>query len=48
MEGKGGEEGRRKRRETFIPVEIVLGCFTMCSGLGSTLVNGVSDYGTNL
>lgn len=32
----------------YVPMEIVLECFIMCSGSGSTLVNGVSDDGTNL
>lgn len=43
-----GEERKRRRRETYIPTEIVFECFIICSGLGSTLVNGVSDDGTNL
>lgn len=48
-EGKErGEERKRRRRETYIPTEMVFECFIICSGSGSTLVNGVSDDGTNL
>lgn len=50
-EGEGkerGQERKRRRRETYIPTELVFECFIICSGSGSTLVNGVSDDGTNL
>ena len=44
----GKEERKGRRGELYVPTETVLQCFIMCSGSGSTLVNGVSDDGTNL
>lgn len=46
--GKKRRGGQRRRRKTSVPTEIVFKCFIVCSGSGSTLVNGVSDDGTNL
>lgn len=46
--GKKRRGEQRRRRKTSIPTEIVFKCFIVCSGSGSTLVNGVSDDGTNL
>lgn len=49
-EGRGKREERRREGEqrAYIPAEIVFECFIICSGSSSTLVNGVSDDGTNL